>query len=500
MPTSPASCNSQKPPASIALRNPSSQLRTSPRASCGGSGGSIDPNYKSGPSGYGPLAYTAGTTPLTYSVGFENDPTASLPAANVYVTDQLNTANFDLTTLTLQSIVIGANIINIPANAGNYTTTYPISTSLTVRIQGSLNPDTGLLKFSFVSIDPTTSLPPTDPTVGFLPPDTDGVSGQGSVIFSIKPLAGQTTGTVVSNQASVIFDANAPIVTGVWTNTLDFNAPVSQVTTLPSVEASPSFLVSWSGTDVGSGIVSYNIYVSDNGASFAIWQQGVSVASATYSGQAGHTYGFYSISTDGAGNMQAAKSVADTTTTVATPPALTITKMHTNNFMPGQENATYTVTVSNGATAGPETGTVTVTETVPAQGMTLLTMQGNGWNCPNGGTTCSRSDGLAAGVSYQPIIVTVSVASNPPGTLTNNVSVSDGGSSTANASDTTTISAYSSCDVGQYGTTTVADVQRIINEALGSVSPANSLNNDGVINVVDIQIVINAAVGLGCTG
>ena len=499
-PTSPASCNTQTPPAKIAPRNLSSQLRTSPRPSCGVAHASIDPNYKSGPAGYGTPQYTAGTTPLTYSVGFENDPTASLPAANVYLTDQLNRVNFDLTTLTLQSIVIGANVINIPANAGNYTTTYPISTSLSVRIQGSLNPDTGLLKFSFISIDPTTNLPPTDPTVGFLPPDTDGVSGQGSVIFSIKPLAGQTTGTVVSNQASVVFDANAPIATGVWTNTLDFDAPVSQVTALPSVEASPSFLVFWSGTDIGSGIVSYNIYVSDNGAPFAIWQSATAVTSATYSGQIGHTYGFFSIATDGAGNMQAAKSVADTTTAVASPPALSISKTHTGNFMPGQQNATYTVTVSNGSRGGATAGMVTVTESVP-QGMTLVSMADNGtdWNCS--GNTCTRSDSLSTGKSYPPITVTVNVASGLSGSLTNQVSVAGGGASaTAYANDMTTISPYSSCDVGQYGSTTVADVQQVIDESLGSQSAANDLNNDGVVNVVDIQIVINSVLGLGCTG
>jgi hypothetical protein len=32
------------------------------------------------------------------------------------------------------------------------------------------------------------------------------------------------------------------------------------------------------------------------------------------------------------------------------------------------------------------------------------------------------------------------------------------------------------------------------------VAPAlNDMNGDGVVNVVDVQIVINAALGLGCT-
>ena len=54
------------------------------------------------------------------------------------------------------------------------------------------------------------------------------------------------------------------------------------------------------------------------------------------------------------------------------------------------------------------------------------------------------------------------------------------------------------CDVNQDGTTNVIDAQDVVNEALGSASPANDLNGDGVVNVVDIQIDINAVLKLGC--
>ena len=55
-----------------------------------------------------------------------------------------------------------------------------------------------------------------------------------------------------------------------------------------------------------------------------------------------------------------------------------------------------------------------------------------------------------------------------------------------------------SCDINADGTTNVSDVQLIINEALGVVSPTHDLNSDGTVNVSDVQIVINAALGLGC--
>ena len=60
------------------------------------------------------------------------------------------------------------------------------------------------------------------------------------------------------------------------------------------------------------------------------------------------------------------------------------------------------------------------------------------------------------------------------------------------------MSSVSQCDLNQDGTTNVVDVQAIINEALGAISATDDLNQDGVVNVVDIQIIINAALALGC--
>ena len=119
-------------------------------------------------------------------------------------------------------------------------------------------------------------------------------------------------------------------------------------------------------------------------------------------------------------------------------PALTITKTHTGPFIQGQQGATYTLVVSNSVSAAATNGTITVTEMVPT-GLSLASMEGLGWTCPSGGTTCSRSDVLAAGASYPAITATVNVAATAPSSVTNQVSVTGGGSAPANASDATTI-------------------------------------------------------------
>ena len=280
--------------------------------------GSIDPNFKAGPVGDGSASqWVEGKKGLTYQVGFENEPTATLPAAQVVITDQLDPTKVNLATVSLSSVAFGTNVINLPSGTSNFNTTYSLNSSLSVRIQGSLNANTGLLTWTLTSIDPSTGLPPSDPTVGFLPPDTDGVSGQGSVILSVMPVSGIATGTAITNQATVVFDTNAPIDTPAWTNTIDSTPPVAAVQALPATEAQIVFPVSWSGTDVGSGINTYYVFVSDNGGAFVLWQAGVTLTSANYTGQPGHTYGFYAIATDKAGNPQPVKSVADTSTTVS---------------------------------------------------------------------------------------------------------------------------------------------------------------------------------------
>src|ERR1035438_6355721 len=80
------------------------------------------------------------------------------------------------------------------------------------------------------------------------------------------------------------------------------------------------------------------------------------------------------------GGSAATANTTDSTTIVALP-VLNISKSHTGSFTQGQSGATYTVTVSNAAGAGPTSGTVTVTESVPT-GLTLVSMSGGAtWNC-----------------------------------------------------------------------------------------------------------------------
>jgi hypothetical protein len=78
-----------------------------------------------------------------------------------------------------------------------------------------------------------------------------------------------------------------------------------------------------------------------------------------------------------------------------------------------------------------------VTDTLPA-GLTATGISGAGWICTLAPLACTRSDPLAPGASYPAITLTVDVAQNASGTLTNLANVDGGGAtpgSTNAASD-----------------------------------------------------------------
>jgi Astacin (Peptidase family M12A)/Abnormal spindle-like microcephaly-assoc'd, ASPM-SPD-2-Hydin len=136
-------------------------------------------------------------------------------------------------------------------------------------------------------------------------------------------------------------------------------------------------------------------------------------------------------------------------TNSAGPPMLAITKSHTGDFARNQQNAQYTILVSNTGT-GSTLDPVTVTENLP-DGETLVSMSGSGWTCT--GNTCTQSNTLAAGMSYGAITVTVDVTSNATTPQVNMATVSGGGTESATASDSTAITGLPAAVTPNAGTT-----------------------------------------------
>ena len=86
----------------------------------------------------------------------------------------------------------------------------------------------------------------------------------------------------------------------VRTFSVNATAPTSQVDPLAEEQHTADFEVSWAGEDEvgGSGIASYDIWVSDNGGGYTVQWDHITATSAVFTGEDGHIYAFYSVARD----------------------------------------------------------------------------------------------------------------------------------------------------------------------------------------------------------
>jgi hypothetical protein len=137
------------------------------------------------------------------------------------------------------------------------------------------------------------------------------------------------------------------------------------VQALAATQNNLSFPVTWSGTDSGSGVGTYTIYVSDNGGGFTAWQTATTSTSAQYTGVDGHTYSFYSIATDLVGNVEAAKVAGEASTMLVVAPAANLnpTSIAFGSVAVGSSSSAMVTVTSTGGTPLTVTG-FTLSDTV----------------------------------------------------------------------------------------------------------------------------------------
>lgn len=339
---------------------------------------SMDPNDKVGTSGCGPEGYVPEDMFLPYTINFENMPTATAPAADVTITDQLDPSTLDLDTFTLGGFTFGDRVVSPPDGVADFATEVDLrpSKNLLVRINTHLDRATGLVTWRFASIDPETGLTPEDPMLGFLPPNSTPPEGEGSVSFTVSPRTGLPTRTEIRNQAQIVFDTNEPIDTPVWLNTLDTDAPSSEVATLPDAQETAVINVQWSGNDTGSGVKNFTIWVSEDYGPWTVWLRDTPATSETYLGFPGRTYQFMSTASDHARNMEPWPSDADATIQILppTPPVITPTVAGTqgsDGWFTADVTVTWQVTDDQSAIASTQ-GCDPANVTVDSSGTMLI--------------------------------------------------------------------------------------------------------------------------------
>ncbi|HKX62417.1 MAG TPA: hypothetical protein VJS65_11240, partial [Verrucomicrobiae bacterium] len=295
---------------------------------------SLDPNDKHGPAGVGPARHITGLDPANYWIQFENNPTATAPAHQVVITDQLDVTSFDLVTFQLGAVGFGSKILTPPPALQTWTIDEPYDVdgnplttadNILVRMEAELdtNPFSstyGLVTWTFSSLDAAPPHAPVVlPNVGFLPANVTAPEGQGFVSFQITPWPNLASGQTLENQASIVFDQNPALLTGNWVNTIDIDPPASEVVALPATLPTTSFTVSWAGSDPDSGVAAYDVFVSDDSGPYVAWQTGTEQTSAVFTGQVDHHYRFYSVAVDRVGHREDEPAAADAETTLNEP-------------------------------------------------------------------------------------------------------------------------------------------------------------------------------------
>ncbi|MGC9329603.1 MAG: DUF7619 domain-containing protein, partial [Candidatus Hinthialibacter sp.] len=181
-----------------------------------------DPNEKHGPGGM--EGEITGLDRITYTIFFENMPTATASAQQVVIVDDL-TDQLDWNSFQLQEAAFGERIIPIADGPMDFYKRVALD-EYAVDIEAKINAFTGRIRWTLTMIDPETDSLPLDGGAGFLPPnDPETGDGEGHVTFSIMPISDLQEGTEIRNQAEIVFDANEPIVTNQTIHTISTPPP-----------------------------------------------------------------------------------------------------------------------------------------------------------------------------------------------------------------------------------------------------------------------------------
>ncbi len=281
--------------------------------------GSRDPNDLIGPTGVGTDRFVSISDTLGYTIEFENAADATAPAQKVTITQQLD-PDLDYRTFRLDDFGYGDLHFELPGTDSFYSAQFDYSADrgYILDVFAFIDVETGVATWTLTALDPKTGLQSSDPSVGFLPPDDGTGAGQGFVSYTVRAKSGDMTGTRIDAVATVVFDNNPPINTPATFNTIDASAPTSAVNPLPTHVGNPEFLVSWQGTDPsGSALASFDVYVSTNGGPAKLFLTQTNQRSATFRGEIGDTYSFYTVARDFAGNVQPVNTIAAVSTTVS---------------------------------------------------------------------------------------------------------------------------------------------------------------------------------------
>ena len=264
--------------------------------------------------------FLPGNTALPYTINFQNNPGSATYVNQVTIVTQLD-PSLDPTTFQLGDIKVGGITIHVPTGQSTFSADLDFTSTLgfVLRVSAGidLSQHPASVKWVIQAIDPLTGEPLTDPTRGLLMPNDATGAGAGYVSWTAQLRPDVATGTLVSEQAAVVYDTRPPETTQTLTQAVD-EVPPTTTLTATQVGTTNAYTVTYSVKDDpgGSGFAHVSLYVATDGGNYMIWKSQLTSAtgSLVYMGSAGHTYQFLGLATDVAGNQEQPK-----TTTAAVP-------------------------------------------------------------------------------------------------------------------------------------------------------------------------------------
>ena len=122
-------------------------------------------------------------------------------------------------------------------------------------------------------------------------------------------------------------------------------------------------------------------------------------------------------------------------------PVLSMNKTTQTPTYTANGSVQFTLAVTNTGSAATDGTVVTVTDVLDSS-LSAFPIAATNWNCNIAGATvtCTRTDALPSGGSYDVIIIQAEVNADPPASITNVATVAGGGAPTGSGSATTTLS------------------------------------------------------------
>lgn len=274
---------------------------------------SMDPNAIYGPQGVDAGRWINTTDLITYMVTFENVDTATADAQVVTVYDTLNPDVFDLSSFRFGNMFVGSRSLHMPTDRQEFVYDLDLrpGRDIIVRIFGKFDQSTGLITWTFVSLDPATmELPILD---GFLPPNVNAPEGEGGMTYSVRMRDDVPTGTEVLNSALIFFDENEPIATNIWSNSIDKGLPNSDMVAFAQ---NTTVQITFNASDEESGVDVRYLYVQREGETEWLPLVATPYDTLSFHGEMGETYNFYSIAADKLGQKELKNAETEASVTV----------------------------------------------------------------------------------------------------------------------------------------------------------------------------------------